>query len=168
MKTERINIYITADEKKQLIQVKNRYKISISTIAQIVYKWYGTCLEKTLESNYIEYLTEQDKNEKTSIKPRKKLDDLPCNYQERKRNWSMIYTNCLKIYIHKSFKQYFKQENNQASQQLVEEMNAKIHGSIAKQMQETRDAFYTYNDTLRNNIRAIRENPKLFEKVGKK
>lgn len=103
-----VNIYITTTDRKRLEELKWKYHVSYSTIA-------NTCVMKLAKciGNQCGYLYEE-KGYKTSIK---------CKLEWELENISQLYTNCLKIFLKDEINKYVKEDNGKIKSSILNELN---------------------------------------------
>ena len=137
----RINIYLEKQEKKKLLEIKEKYHLSISTIARIVTSVYYLMIPNDLEEQYIYGKT----GYKTSIKPRKIGLDI--------KKLSLVYTNSLKIFCKGDLKNYVDQKKYEKSQNM-----------IYKQFDEEWDEDWNGSVLQRNMPKYIKQNREYYKK----
>lgn len=155
-----IDIYLTKTEKDTIYETMTKYKISMSTIADIlitetyyVLTHYGieNDLNKILEEEYL-YKDERIFWKHGTIRPK----------AYKKGTWHNVNiinkakytTNVLHIYVKKDIKQYATEEG------------AKIYYQrINKEMCKRKEQNWDYNNVVRNMTKAIRNNWKYYEKI---
>lgn len=138
----RINIYLEATEKKQLIKMKEKYHLSISTIADIIANVYYLIIPVELEEHYMYGRT----GRKTSIKPRE------MGIKVRKK--SVVYTNVLKLFLKGEIKKFADQKTYEISQNM-----------IYKKFNETNDEDWNGSLLHRQLPKYIRQNPEYYRKI---
>lgn len=139
---KRINIYLTNLEKKKIYDLKNKYHISFSTIANIVCE--KTCMlisDKELQEQYVE----GKEGTKTSIKPK---------YDGYKKN-SFIYTNTLKIFLNDRYEKYVNDKTK---------IN-KMKNFIYNEMQNTYEENWDGNRLNRLMPKLIKNNKTYYKKL---
>lgn len=145
MATKRVNIYIDEKAKAYYKNLQNKYHVSLSTIASEIYFSYCALgCQKKLEEKYLIL----SGTSKTSIKPKLK------GYTPSKPD--MAFTNALLIFQKKYECEMLGLERHQ-----YEIVRDKIH----KFLQEARDTYWMYNDTIRNQRRSLRDNKEYFKKA---
>lgn len=162
-----INIYLNTEERKQLDNLKVKYRVSLTTIADVVTKItfkYFLQNEEKLEGNdklkklFKEYL--YIKGRKTSIKEPKgyKKEEggqyITGNTYAQNVSKSRFVTNCLVIYIKKEIKKHIR-----------EELAEHYWNDINKELTNRKDEFWNYNDHIRLQRRMLRENKEYFKKA---
>lgn len=95
---KRINIYITQSELKQLKEIKYKYHISISTIANIITSKMNLICSDQINETYLYEKT--DKDYKTCITPRNVYNG----------NNTKMFTNSIKIFCKGEIKKYCKND----------------------------------------------------------
>lgn len=105
---KRINIYITAKEKKELEQLKWKYHVSYSTIANI-------CVDVLVKHirKYDQYLY-TEKGYKTSLKPRLEFEGI---------NSSVLFTNALKIFVNNEIAKYTEDKKGVLKSKIINELD---------------------------------------------
>lgn len=138
----RINIYLEAVEKKQLIKIKEKYHLSISTIADIIANVYMLIIPVELEEHYMYGRT----GRKTSIKPRE--------MGIRIRKKSVVYTNVLKLFLKGEIKKFVDQKTYEKTQNM-----------IYKKFEETYDE--DWNGSLLHRLlpKYIRQSPDYYKRI---
>lgn len=156
--TKTINIYLTKDEKQKAHKIQSKYKVSLTTIADVII-WvsyyallhYSKVLKANdqLANNYIE-----NKGTKTSIKTPKCLKEnelMTCLIG----NKAMIYTtNVLRLYLNKTIKEY-----------LTEEGINYYWNKCDQKLQEIQERFWDYNNFTRMTRRNLKENKEYYKKA---
>ena len=144
-----VNIYLTDAEKLKLNELSNKYKVSISTIADNVLKYLTKYLLADNRKDVI-YLIDnasmydRENNKKTSIKPKgeKEKDFIKTFY----KNLNRAYINSIKIYVNKDIKKYLTEKN---ANMFYQELNTSL--------QKTYEPNYNYNAFRRNIARYERK-----------
>lgn len=98
-KTIRLNIYLTGLDRKKMMQTKEKYHLSWSTIANILAEHTFMAMARKGIDIRNHYLYEDNNSMKTSIKPRNEY-----NYT------AMTYTNAVKLFTRDDYKKYLEQE----------------------------------------------------------
>lgn len=143
-----INIYLNGETLKKCKEYQNKYKVSLSTLAnEIVNRYWIFKACQTLLT--IEYICKTQDKKRTTIKP--KNDMFKIN-----ENVSMIYSNALFIFMTKQEKLIG-----------LGEMKEKVRNEIYNALQEKREIYWNYNDQIRNTRRMIKSNPEYWERVIK-
>lgn len=146
-----INIYLDPKEKKQLTELKDKYHLSFSTMANIIANIYYEILSNSLEETYL-YNTDTteriDKKlglmaKKTSIKPRD---------ANKYRDKTKLYTNAILMFLKKD-KKYLGDH--------FEKCNNKIYAEF----QNTYDPNWNGNQLSRFIPRFIKQNPDYIQKL---
>lgn len=154
MKT--INIYLTKQEQKQAKEIQLKYKVSLSTLVdKVCYATYHAIKHYPIKET--EKLTNEyiGQGSKTSVKPRCLLDQKEYLYQvfANERNKNIFATNSLKIFLSKSYKQYFDEKGLQ-----------EYYQKIDKELTKADDKNWNYNDQLRSMVRLVKNNKEYFKK----
>ena len=128
---KRLNIFITADEKKILDNLKYKYRISYSTIAEILAVHYQ--FTKTLQDALNgERLIKNGK--KTSIKA------------DTEHNWAFsVYENAIHIYCNKLDRELLKSNKPGYENHVYSKERNALHNEFAKR----KDPYYDYNTFIR-------------------
>ena len=145
-----INIYLTHDQKVQLNAMSQKYKVSISTIADnvlfyltkgIIQSYEGEKIAAEQISTIQEIKNGQiykDKGQKkTSIKPKGEIVKFKFY-----NNLRYAYNNAIKIYLHKDLDKY-----------LTKEQINYFYQSLNTALQKTIEPNYEYNKFIRNMAR---------------
>ena len=149
LKTHRINIYLNGKEKKKINDLKNKYHLSYSTIANIITGVFYSC--KELQADLKDHYIYEDKTStKTSIKPSRNKQ-IQYNYEKP----AMIYTNALKIFLNEDLKKYIANEKRRNQ----------INNMIYSQFQNTYDDNWDGNRFCRQMPRFIRNNKEYIKKI---
>lgn len=137
-----LNIYLSKKDKKELNDMRNKYHLSYSTIADILGFHYQFLFErKELEETYI-YGREELK---TSIKPKYRYE------VERK---TVFYTNVLTMYLRKDTKKQLEKIGKWDEKKFTKLMN-----KISKELQDTYEENWNGNLITRSFVRFIKKNP---------
>lgn len=138
-----LNIYLSRKDKKELNELRMKYHISFSTIADILgYHFLTLFTNEEIEESYIHNGKEEIK---TSIKPRKR-------YEINKP--SVFYTNVLLMYLRKETKYYLEKCNR-----YDEKKYAKVMNKITTDMKNTYEENWNGNLITRSFVRFIKKNP---------
>lgn len=153
MKEKTINIYIPKDQRKKIDELKVKYRLSLTTIVDILVftTW------KYLRGDQIETLTKTyiyKKGAKTSVKMPKIFSQLIWNESVKKQR---LATNVLMIYLNKDIKKY-----------VADDKVNKYYNDLNNKMTTTVDEFWDYNQFIKKQRRLLRENPNLEYKDGNK
>ena len=105
---KKINIYITAKEKKKLEELKWKYHVSYSTIANI-------CFDVLVKNivKYDKYLY-TEKGYKTSIKPRVEFEGFTT---------SIVYTNAIKMFLNNEIAKYTEDKTGLYKSKIINELD---------------------------------------------
>lgn len=154
---QRFNIYITESEKDKANTIQQKYKISLSTMVSILayttyycLKHYGT---KDLEDLQLEYVDTKC-NYKTSIKPRCMKDTEIL--AKLITNKSIYLTNVLKLYLSRNIAKYLTKKGLEY-----------YYNDIDKKFQTAKEVFWNYNNVVRSNARAIKNNKEYYQRLLK-
>ena len=153
MKT--INIYLTTKQKDKLSRLQNQYKLSLSTIVDIIaWNTYQTMMNKG--KNYEEIwasmiLNYMQTGNKTSIKPKRVIKDIKPFLD---RNTSCFITNSIQIYLENEINQYTNKDGVDT-----------YYEKILKEFKETKEDYWNYNAKIKQWMRFERENKKYLEKM---
>lgn len=134
-----VNIYLTKQDKKKLDDLKWKYHVSYSTIANICV----LCLAKYI-GNREDYIYDE-KGYKTSIKAKYEYEGL---------HVSQLYTNALKMYLNKEIKKYTNEQINQI-----------VSSKIANMLNETWEENWNGNYFNRLMPKLLRKNKDYYKKV---
>lgn len=129
-------IYISQEQKDNLFRLAKQKKLSVSTLVNIIVKHYQF-RASAYGNKYIK---------KGTCKIHLKLKDKP-NYD---LITDILATNCIYEWQEKPTKEIDYK---------------KIDSQIQSEMDKTKDIFYNYNMTIRNNARAIRENKEYYKRI---
>lgn len=148
-------VYITKEQKKKADKIRNKYKVSLSTLAGIVSYELANRLVKEKKEDLLKQLQEkyiQEKgNYKTSIKPREICGkDQYLNQLITNKN---TYTsNALIIYLDGKIKNYIDDTDH-------------YYSAIDKKLNEAYDIYWDYNCNIRNQRRMLRQNKEYWKKA---
>ena len=153
-----INIYLSSITEDKLTEIRKKYHVSLSTIAQI--------LLDSFKPNFIFYQNEfftsyldVDHRNRTSIKPNN-VDETSEYMQICKgeiSTLSHIISNLLFLYAKKDFQYLF----NTANQHNIEKWSREIEKEFLKK----KEIYWNYNANLRQQMRVFRKNPQIFKKM---
>lgn len=148
VKMKSINVFLNKEERKQIDLIKNKYQLSLTTIANILaYETLHLFMQIGKKEQLTkEYIYKNEKNTKTSIK-KPKNSELTINMVDGKSP-SRIYTNAIKLYLKKEINKYC----NDAK------LKQDYYNKINKKFTTTKDEFYNYNQFIRTQRRYLREN----------
>lgn len=149
-KVKRINVYLTYEERKKLTDLKNKYHVSFSTIADKIAEIYWIGTTTTFREKYLY----QEKGIKTSIKP--KFSNFENNVIDQSSTLSIYYTNVIKTFLNKDFSKWtgkdIKEQQKRESQ---------VHNLLKNTWDENWDG----NDFCKKFPRFIKANPKYTKKL---
>lgn len=130
--TSNVCVFLKRDQYKKFIDLKYKYRLSISVITQIIYinYVYNPTLNKILANEQF-YKTTKD-HKKTTIK----IDNKQMEKEEL--NKGKFINNCLIVFIDKLEKNYISQKETE-----------KIRQQITNCFQNTIDPFFNYNENYR-------------------
>ena len=162
MKAEKLTLYLNKEELKTFLYIKNKNKLSFSTIIDILVSSdiYKGDLWK---EKYI--FSTRDRN-RTSVKPR--MLDIYSTNQKTK-----IINNLVHIYINRDFGIYADETMKALGikEEKKGEMKNKVItdylNTIQRELENRIDMYYLYNETTRNQIKFIKENKDYIEKLQK-
>lgn len=142
MKT--LNIYLSQHHKELLSRLCKTYKLSMSTIADIISYWTWKLIGKNATENTGELITGYlATGSKTSIKPKRVLNELEDLENATK---SKIVSNSLKIYFDEEYTKYFDEKGLKQYRE-----------NITRELKETKEDFWNYNKFTRMQWRFNRE-----------
>lgn len=147
IKAKRLNVYLTPIDYKELNQIKEKYKLSFSTIGNILGE----------ELHLINIPTDKrlfkDENEKkTSLKPRNKSLK------------AIELENAIKLFTRKKLKHYIL-DNLKGTEEEKLKIYSKIQDQIYKLFNETYDENYDGNKWNRIIPKFIKHNPKYTKRL---
>lgn len=162
MKAEKLTLYLNKEELKKFLYLKNKNKLSFSTIIDILVNndLYNGDLWKE------KYIFSTKDRKRTSVKPR--MLDIYSTNQKTK-----IINNLVHIYINKNFSIYADETMKAlgVKQEKKAETKNKVItdylNTIQKELESRVDMYYLYNETTRNQIKFIKENKDYIEKLQK-
>lgn len=127
-KKSKINIFLTQEEHKKLIDIKNKYHISISTIVSIICQEYSILQLVIDKASQGRILKQEKGNRKTSIKPVKMFEDKK----------AVFYENLIHIFCNEDVKNMYPQK-----------IYEKNKNNIYNRFEITQDPMYDYNEFIR-------------------
>lgn len=132
-------LYLTPQENETLKTMKFKYKLSISTICEII--WENCIVEKNLEQYKTLRIYEAKREHQRHIKPQ-----LPKHFETEKDNFSArVINNFVCLYLKNELKQHVKCR-------------------IIKQLKETKEDNWDYNIKLKQTARMLKRNKEYFKK----
>lgn len=146
---QHIYIFITDKERKQLDEIKYKYRISYSTIVKILTSNYQAipCIaEKMDQDNMIKGQTS-----KSHIK----INDEKVGFKNKKYNY---FNNAIHIFCNKFDKTFMTAEFGNKANKPYE----KLRNMIFNEFASTKDSYYDYNNMIRY-YTAIQKNKKIKE-----
>lgn len=161
---KKIMLFWDNTTKTKLLALKYKYKLSISTILDIlinsdVYTGESMCKEKLFKNKSETY--------RTSVKPR--INNKAITMKER----NIAINNFAYMYAHKEYAIYAEKvmEKMAIKEEFKEETKNKIIttylNTVQKELESRIDSFYLYNETTRNQIRFIKDNPEYVKKLSR-
>lgn len=143
------NVYLESYERKQLEQIKQKYQVSLSTIAEktafYLMKYYAFENKDIKDIFTIKF---SNSTNRTSIKPKNNLL-LKAQIEKYGNSPNIIYTNALKFYLDRNLlKEKIK----------TEELRNKYFMEIDRELQKTTEPNWNYNAFKRNYYRVLKEN----------
>lgn len=143
-KTIRLNIYLTVKDRKKMMEIKEKYHLSWSTIGNILTENIFMAMAKKNIDIRNHYLYENDANiSKTSIKPRNEY-----GYS------SMTYTNAIKVFCRDDLKNY-----------MTDEETNKLKSKIYNEFQNTYDENWNGNQLSRFIPKFFKQNKSYSKKL---
>ena len=170
---KKINIYLTENEKNEFHTIQNKYKISMSTIAdKICFYFYKQTIHNPmdvelcnkLQNEYIQFdktgkiiegYKKEERRSKTSIIPKcfNEKDGI-MYYNIKNPNKSIYITNVMYLYITKQLDKYITKKGLQI-----------FYNDINTEFSKTREQFWNYNNAVRNQTRAVRQNKDYYRRI---
>ena len=138
-----VNIYLTREDKRKLNEIKYRYHLSYSTIANILVN--HLCMPCKLDLIY-KYIYEETEKIKTHIEPRNNKDHQFGRY---------VYTNAIKIYLKQDLKKYINDDRKIQS----------INGKIQREFETTIEDNWDGNRFNRNMVRWLKRNKDYAQEI---
>lgn len=153
-----INIYLSQTTLDRLNDMRKKYHVSISTIAQILSDYIRPNINNYPAEFLMTYIDKEHRL-KTSIKPNnlKETEDFFKKIQFSKETASHIYSNVLYIYAKEDFNYLFQGATEKECKKWAKE--------IENELIKRKDIYYNYNNNIRNTLRIIRKNQEYFKKV---
>lgn len=153
LRVNRVNIYINHEDKKKLVDLKNKYHLSFSTIIDIIGQHYNTIPKEKI--NLVDKpIYNKDGSFKTSVKPKY------YGIEMRKKAWTMnlstFLTNTTKLFLRNGLRDFSSLTNQEIS---------KLHAQIHNSMRDTWDENWDGNDFCKKLPRFIKQNPKYTKKL---
>lgn len=152
LKVNRINVYLNGIDRKILNEIRDKYHLSYSTIANII-------MDKIVYGNNARilsdhYIYEKDNSTKTSIKPRHASKETYFGSGE----WpiTMMFTNGIKLFTRNEMTKYLG---------IDEKEQAKIKSQIYNEFQNTYDPNWNGNEWNRRIPKLIKANKEYYKKL---
>lgn len=151
-------IYLAEQEKKDLMKLCTKYKVSLSNLTSCLIKTTYYCLlhyginkdeNKILQEKYI---VVRNNLPKTSIKPRCFKDKEA--FYSLIENKNMYATNCLLIYTSKRQLDY-----------MTEEGKNHYFNMLNQELQNNYEAWWDYNTFIRKSRRNLKENKDYYKRA---
>ena len=140
---KRVNVYVLTQDRNEIQEIRNKYHVSLSTLADEVANKY--MFYEPIKAKMDNYLFKG--GQKLSIKPKNDVHIF-------KDNHSKIYSNCLYIFINRLDKEL-----------LMEADYKKVREAINKALQTKKETFWQYNETIRNQRRSMKENKEYWKRT---
>lgn len=162
MAVDKLTLYWDKKTKAKLLFLKNKYKLSVSTILDIL---LNTDIYKC---NYLtnKYIFKYAERERTTIKPK-------CELNKSIKEKTKAVNNIAYIYCHGEFSLYADliMEELKILEDKKGEMKPKIINDylnhVQKELETRTDIYYLYNETTRNQIKFYKENAEYLKKISK-
>lgn len=161
-KAIRISLYWDKITKQKLLFLKNKYKLSISTILDILINTDIYKCDYLKNKNFYKY----EKKERTTIKPKFQLE-LSVNEKTK------ITNNIAFLYCHGEFGKYAdliieqlgikEDKKNEIKNKIIND----YLNHVQKELETRTDLYYLYNETTRNQIKFYKENKEYLKKISK-
>lgn len=153
MKT--INIYIKHSQKQIADRIREKYKISLSTlVGKCAYNLANALIksgnETILENLQMNYLQDPKEVYKTSVKPRE-FNEVFGNMV----NKNIFGSNALVIYLERKIKDY-----------VPKDFVDKYYADMDKDLKASYEMYWDYNCAIRNQRRMFRQNKNYWKKVA--
>lgn len=145
-KNTRVNINLTKEDHKVLTELKEKYRLSYSTICNILTNRIGLLINR---DNYIFH--DGTKASKTSIKPRNKVN-------------AKLITNCVKLFTRKELKNYLL-TNLKGSKDENLKVYEKLMNGIYDEFLNTYDPNWDGNKYQRLMPKLIKQNKEYYKKL---
>lgn len=155
----KINIYLNENYRDQLKTLMNKYKISMSTIVDILtfQTFYGITHYSINKIENEKIMTEYIIKEglrKTSVKPKNAQNiDMFIKSTNDKATLSIFATNSIIIYLDNKIDNYLDQEGRKY-----------YYKKINQEMQKTKEEFYNYNNMIRSTMRFLKNDKEYIKK----
>lgn len=151
-KIKRLNIYLTPQDRKKLNEIKFKYHLSYSTIANIILIPMLVVMGKEYTNKYI--YQKDEGSQKTSIKPRQD------NYS------TIVYTNALKLFCRNEYRKFLQDHNERKlTEKEQEKLYQDINNQIYKLFQDTYDPNWDGNELQRRMPKLIKANRQYYKKL---
>lgn len=137
-----INIYLTNADRKRLNELKYKYHLSYSTMANII---TDKICSQIKQKEFKNYLYDDKTKYRTSIKPRNAF-----KYENR----TQIYTNCIKLFTRGDLRKYMDEKDA---------VNLEI--SILNEMNDTYDENWDGNRLNRMMPKIVKKNRDYYKKI---
>lgn len=144
----KINIYLNETQRYKAQQIKDKYHVSLSTIAdKVAFQLHKYAAFESYETYYLLMTKHLEKpTNKTSIKP-KQNPVIKANLEKLGVSPNIFYTNCLIIYLDKRIKEFIK------NPKYINE----FYTNCDRELQKAKEPNWNYNDLKRNFARLQRE-----------
>lgn len=158
MKNNRINVYIEKDDRKKIDDLKVKYKLSLTTIVDILIEVTYDCLKLNCNEDILNKFIKQNlyvQGNKTSIK-------MPRSYRKNKEYENVernkYANNCLNAFIKKDIVKFIQNKD-------ILEGKYGYWNRINQEMKKRYDPKWQYNENLRNQITIVKQNKDYFKKI---
>lgn len=154
----RINIYLSATSESKLTDVRKKYHVSLSTIAQILSDYFRPNF-KLYDSDFLIIYKDTEHRNRTSIKPNNITEDSEL-MQHCKGELSILshaLSNLLYYYANENYEYLFQETNKNKLE--------KYKKDLEKWFIKKREIYWNYNANLRNQIRIVRKNADYFKRI---
>lgn len=154
----RINIYLSTNTENKLTDIRKKYHVSLSTIAQILLDCFKPNFIKYDSDFFITYKDTEHRN-RTSIKPNN-IDENSDIMQYCKGELSAIshiISNLLYYYSNEDYEYLFQEQNKNKIEKWKKE--------IEKEFFKRKEIYWNYNKNLRQQIRIVRKNADYFKRI---
>lgn len=148
-KVNRINIYLSYQDKQVLNEIRDKYHLSYSTIINIIFNHIAV---GHLPLWMDHYYYEDDKSTKTSVKPRAMTED---SYYKQ-LPMTMILTNVIKAFTRKEIQKLTGWKDKD-----IQKKNSQIYNEF----QNTYDPNWNGNEWQRRMPRLIKQNKDYYKKL---
>ncbi len=154
-KVKRINVYLSHADRKILNEIRDKYHLSYSTIANIIFEKTLIGYPKRILMVKDHYYYEDDQSTKTSIKPRNAGNET--YFATSDHPLTMMFTNLIKIFTRREYNKILGIEKNEEQ---------KLISKIYNEFQNTYDPNWDGNSFTRRAIKVFKQNKDYIKRIS--